>query len=195
MPNFVSNILTINGTEEQIAQVRNYIKGANGESISLQSIFPMPKALKGNRQVEIKNLPYPEGMDPISVPDWMSWRMKYWGPIQDAETIHDEAVDAPNRIFFNTPSDTPLPAITILSLTFPEVTFNVIFSDEQTELYCGEYTITGGKVTNMVWYDAIAKNGDISVDQQMEYYFRTHEYDRENWKKDEDGEWCSVYDE
>ena len=29
----------------------------------------------------------------------------------------------------------------------------------------------------------------------MECYFLTHEYDRENWKKDEDGEWVSVSDD
>ena len=29
----------------------------------------------------------------------------------------------------------------------------------------------------------------------MEYYFLTHEYDRENWKKDEDGTWVNINDE
>ena len=69
------------------------------------------------------------------------------------------------------------------------------FSDACPELYCGEYTITGGEVTNKVWYDGIAHIGDISVDQQMEYYFRTHEYAREEWKKGEDDKWVYIYDE
>ena len=52
MSNTVTNILTINGTEEQVAEVRNFIKGSRGKSISLQSIYPMPKKLKGKREVE-----------------------------------------------------------------------------------------------------------------------------------------------
>lgn len=195
MCNYVTNILTINGTEEQVTQVRNHIKGANGEPISFQSIFPMPKRLKGKKNVELKNYPYPKGMMPISIPDWMEWRFKYWGCMWEPDPICDDAVDAPNRILFNTISDTPLQAMIILSILFPEVTLNIIFSDACEQLYCGEYTITGGKVSNMVWYDALGNIGDIPVDQQMEYYFLTHEYDRINWKKDEDGEWVNIYAE
>ncbi len=195
MSNTVTNILTINGTDKQVAKVREFIKGSNNESISFQSIFPMPENLKGEHKVTLRNLPYPPGMKSITVPDWMSWRLKYWGTVKDAETIHDDLVDAPNRILFNTASDTPLQAIAILSLFFPKVTFNVIFSDEQTELYCGEYTITGGEVSNRIWFDAIAKTGNLSVDKQMEYYFRTHEYARNEWKKNEDGEWINIAEE
>ena len=195
MSNTISNILTINGTENQVAQVRNFIKGSNGESISLQSIAPMPKKLKGKRMVEVKGLPLPKGMKPITIPDWMDWRFNHWGCKWDAEPIRDDAVDAPNRILFNTPNTTPYQAMVSLSLLFPEVTFNIIFSDASPEEYCGEYTITDGEVTNEMWYDGIRNSGNISVDQQMEYYFRTHEYAREEWKKTEDGEWRWINDE
>ena len=197
MSNTVTNILTINGTDKQVAKVREFIKGSNNESISFQSIFPMPKKLKGKHMVEQKDLPYPPGMKPISIPDWMDWRLKFWGCKWDAETIHDEAVDAPNRILFNTPNSTSFEAIVILSLLFPEVTFNLIFSDEYPKQYCGEFTITGGEISNYACYNGFSHTdiGGISVDQQMEYYFRTHEYDRENWKKDADGEWINISDE
>ena len=196
MSNTISNILTIIGTEKKVAEVRNFIKGSKGESISFQSIIPMPKKLKGKRMIEMEEWPIPPGCDgPITIPDWEYWRMMCWGPIWDAEPIRDDAVDAPNRILFNTSSSTPLPAMVALSELFPEVTINIIFSDACPELYCGEYTITGGEVTNKVWYDGIAHIGDISVDQQMEYYFRTHEYAREEWKKGEDGKWVYIYDE
>gem|GEM_PF-4998576 len=29
----------------------------------------------------------------------------------------------------------------------------------------------------------------------MEYYFRTHEYARGDWRKTEDGEWVNINDE
>lgn len=195
MSNTVSNILTINGSEDQVAKVRDFIKGSNGESISFESIVPEPENLKDQEWVKVKDLLLPNGE--LTIPDRMDWRFKHWGCKWDAEPIRDDAVDAPNRILFNTPDTTSFEAIFYLSLLFPEVSFNVIFSDATPEQYCGEYTITGGEVTKYVCYDWFSRTdiGDLSVDQQMEYYFRTHEYDRENWKKDEDGEWVSVYDD
>ena len=109
--------------------------------------------------------------------------------------IQDEAVDDPNRIIFNTPDTSPLQAIIILSMFFPEVTFNIIFSDECPQEYCGEYTFREGKVTNVRLYDGLCHRGDLSVDQQMEYYFRTHEYARHEWKKNEGGEWVNIAEE
>ena len=197
MSNSVTNILTINGTEEQVAKVRDYIKGSNGEPISFQSIFPMPKSLKGKRMVKVKGVNPPSGLEkPLTIPDWMDWRFKWWGTHEDADPIQDDVVDAPNRIIFNTPSTTPLNAMIILSVLFPEVTFNVIFCDQNENFFCGEYTLFGGEAENMVWYDALAtEHIDISTDQKMEYYFRTHEYARDEWKKDEDGKWVHIYSE
>ena len=192
MSNTITNVLTINGTEEEVAKVRNFIKGSNGEPISFQSFIPMPEGLKGNHKVEVKNCPLPKGMDPITIPDWQWWRIQNWGTIRDAVTVFDVLLDDPNRILFSTASDTPLAAVITLSKKFPEITFHVSFSDDIAALYCGEYTVTGGKVTDKVWYDAISNLGDLSVDQQMEYYFLTHEYDRKDWMKNDEGEWCRI---
>ena len=196
MANTVRNLLTINGTEEQVTRVRDIIKGANGEPISCQSFWPMPKKLKGKKMVEVKEWPVSPNRKSYTLPDWVYWRLKNWGTIWDAEQpIPGDPFEAPNRILFNTGADTPVTAMKLLSLLFPEITFNVIFSDSYVKLYCGEYTITGGEVTDLVWFDAINKVGDISVDQQMEYYFRTHEHERKYWKKNEDGEWVDIDDE
>jgi hypothetical protein len=191
MSNNVSNILTINGTEEQVAKIREFIKGSNGESISFQSFIPMPKNLKGKRNVNVKI-----GSMTIAIPDDMDWRYQNWGSKWDAMPIEDEAVEAPNRILFNTADETPVAAISHLSEMFPDVSFHVIFSDENEDFYCGEYSISGGAMTNKVWYDVWGEAmDDISNDQVMEYYFLTHEYARKEWKKDEDGEWVRVYEE
>lgn len=193
MSNAVTNILSINGTEEQVSKVREFIKGSKGEPISLQSIYPMPKRLKGKKMVELKNYPRPKGMKPISIPDWMDWRWKYWGCSWDAEPIQDDVVEAPNRIIFNTVDSTPLIAMGILSVLFPEVTLHVTYSDEYADQYCGEYAFSGGEVITNVCYNAFAPNpASIPTDQKMEYYFLTHEYDRENWKKDEEGQWVNT---
>lgn len=183
MSNSITNILTIKGTEEQVAKVRDYIKGSNGESISFQAFCPTPEDLKGEIEVDFK-----VGKYTIPVPDWMLWRFEYWGTKCDADPIQDESVDAPNQIIFNTSSTTPDKAIQNLSKKFPGVTFEIIFSDEYPGQYSGKYTISEGKEIEWICLE------DDS-DEAMEYYFLTHEYDCVNWKKDEDGEWVSVYDD
>ena len=196
MSNTVRNLLTINGTEEQVARVRNIIKGAKGEPISFQSFWPMPKKLKGKKRVEMKEWPLSSNGKPYTLPDWEYWRLQNWGVIWDAgQPAPGDPFEAPNRILFTTEAETPLMAMRILSVLFPEITFNITFSDNTVQLYCGEYTITGGEVTNKVWFDAISMVGDISVDQQMEYFCRTHEQEREYWKKNEDGKWFDIEDE
>lgn len=186
MANIITNILTINGTTEDVTKVREFIKGANGETISFQSFLPMPDDLNGEKDVEL--------MMGISFPDWYVWRVTHWSTKWDAMPVSDEAVDAPNRIIFNTADATPIRALKALSLHFPEVTFHVIFSDEFAGQFAGEYIVTDGEVTKKFWFDVALSKDDV-FDEAMEYYFRTHEYDRENWKKDEDGEWVSVYDD
>ena len=184
MCNYVTNILTINGTEDQVAKVRDFIKGSKGESISFQSFFPTPKNLKGKRNVN-----YKLGSKTIPVPDWMDWRIRYWGTKWDAIPIEDDAVNAPNRIIFNTASTTPDKAIVCLAVVFPEVSFHVIFSDENAGEYSGEYTLAGGG--EEVEWNCLTDGSD----EAMEYYFLTHEYDRGNWKKGEDGKWDCIKDE
>ena len=183
MSNTVTNILTINGTDKQVAKVREFIKGSNGESISFQSIFPMPEDLKGEHKETIML-----GGRSLSVPDWMLWRFNNWGTKWDAEPVQDETLDAPNQIIFNTASTTPDNGIQNLSKKFPGVTLEVIFSDEVPGQYSGKYTVSEGEVTEWICLE------DDS-DEAMEYYFLTHEYDRENWEKGLDGEWVNVYDD
>lgn len=184
MSTLVSNIMTINGSDEQVKKVREFIKGSKGESISFQSFIPMPKKLKGERNVKVK-----VGSRTILVPDWMDWRVKNWGTQRDAMPIEDDAVNAPNRIIFNTASTTPDMAIARLSILFPEVSFNVIFSEESAGTYSGEYTFGNGGIE--IEWSCLTDDSD----EAMEYYFLTHEYDRENWKKNEDGKWINIEDE
>ena len=183
MSNTITNILTINGTEEQVAEVRNFIKGSNGESISFQSFFPVPKNLKGKRNVNVKI-----GSETVSIPDWMECRLRYWGTTSEAIPIDDDAINATNRIIFNTATTPPVQAISMLSLEFPEVSFNIIFSDENAGEFSGEFTFKDEELIERTFLS------DDS-DEAMEYYFLTHEYDRAKWKKNEDGEWRYIYDE
>lgn len=177
MANIITNILTINGTTEDVAKVREFIKGANGEPISFQSFLPIPEELNDNL-------------------DRMMWKFMHWGTEWDADSVFDETINAPNRIIFNTVNSSPILAMKALSSNFPDVTLDFIFSDEYPGLFAGEYTLTGGAITNKAEYETWGEGtNDLSEDQVMEWYFLTHEYARDEWKKGEDGEWISVSDD
>lgn len=187
MANIITNILTINGSDEQVAKVREFIKGANGDPISFQSIIPMPEDLYEAPPVEVEQWPFP-------IPAWEFWRMKNWSAKCEPEPVEDELVNSFNRIIFDTRDATPIAAIRHLSQAFPSVIFEIVFACEFAGDFCGEYIFKGGTMIKKVLHDAWPDD-PVPVDEQMEYYFRTHEYDRKNWRKDEDGEWVYIYED
>lgn len=162
-----------------VSKVREYIKGSNGEPISFASFIPEPKDLKGEATVNIN------GYD-ISIPAWLEWRINNWGTKWDAYDICEEATD---RLAFSTANSSPCSVIEHLSKVFPEVTFHMTFADEFVGQCCGEYTFLGGNLVDEVYihYE--------ESDRAMEYYFLTHESEREFWKKNEAGEWVEIEDE
>lgn len=170
----------MHGNEDQIAEVRETIKGKNGEPISFESFIPMPKEYDSKEMVEVKVEGYPK---PLSLPLWYLWRCEYWGSKWDAQFIDEEV---PDGLMFNTPDATPYAAMNALSKMFPKVTFHVTFSDQCPGMLCGEYTLRNGRARNKVFlaFD--------DSDEAMEYYFLTHEYARDEWKKNEDGEWVEM---
>lgn len=183
MANAVTNILTIHGNEDQIAKVRETIKGKNGEPISFESFIPMPEEYNSNEMVEVTVKGYPK---PLSLPLWYLWRCAYWGSKWDAQFIDEEV---PDGLMFNTPDETPYAAMKTLSKMFPKVTFHVTFSDQCSGFCCGEYTLRNRKAKNTVFLPL-----DYS-DKSMEYYFLTHEYERDEWKKNEAGKWGKIEEE
>lgn len=176
MANHISNLLTINASEDMVSKVREYIKGSNGESISFQSFIPEPEGLDGEVTINMY------GHD-ISIPTCFAWRFAKWGPKWDA---WDSREISSGCLFFKTANNTPVPAMKNLSQAFPEVTFHITFADEYAGQYCGEYTLIGGKMVDEVFIEY------EDSDRAMEYFFLTHEGEREFWKKDENGSWYDI---
>lgn len=169
-----TNILTLSGDEEQIAKVREYIKKSNGEAISIYPSFDYFYTSCVNVYAHMVDI----------IPDWFFCYLDAMGVEYDSR---DEVV--PNKLMFNTALTTPYEAMKRLSEIFPEVGINVIFSGEIPGLFSsGEYTFVGGKKTKDV-------SLDDSSDEAMEYYFLTHEDDRERWARREDGEWFNIGNE
>jgi len=176
MANHISNLLTINASEDMVSKVREYIKGSNGEPISFQSFIPEPEGLEGEVTINVC------GQD-LSIPEWYAWRCDNWGTKWDAWDSCERSSDC---IIFKTANSTPVLAMRNLSQTFPEVSFHITFADEYAGQNCGEYTLLGGEVVDEVFIEY------EDSDRAMEYFFLTHEGEREFWKKDENGSWYDI---
>ena len=175
MPNHITNRLTIIGTEEQVKQVTEAIRGEREDQfIDFDKIAPIPKELEntqspiriisqkeydkqekriveGNLTNDEKNFGLSRGLTQKLVDeyrkkfghaDWYNWRLENWDTKWNA---YEQVQIDENVIEFQTAWSTPFSLLVNLSLMFPEVTFEVIFADEDFGYNVGEYTLLGGE--------------------------------------------------
>ena len=176
MPNHVTNKLTIIGTNEQIKQVREAIRGEREDQfIDFHKIAPIPKELEGTRSpVHIisqeeydkqeerlakdglteneKNFGLSRGLtqelaDEYTMrfghADWYGWQTDNWGTKWNAYENNEIDEDC---IEFQTAWSNPYGLLVKLSEMFPNVTFDIRFSDEDFGHNVGEYTLLNGEV-------------------------------------------------
>lgn len=173
MPNHITNRLTIIGTEEQVKQVREAIKGEREEQfIDFNKIAPIPKELEnttsptriisqkeydeqekriveGNLTDNEKNFGLSRGLTQKLADEYkkkFGYADWYNWQIENWGTKWNayEQVQIENVIEFQTAWSTPFALLVNLSLMFPEVTFEVRFADEDFGHNVGEYTLLGG---------------------------------------------------
>jgi hypothetical protein len=175
MPNHITNRLTIIGTEEQVKQVREAIKGEREEQfIDFNKIAPIPKELEntqspltiisqeeydiqekriadGNISDDEKNWGLSRGLTQklaieyqmkFGYAEWYGWQNANWGTKWNAYSQTD--INA-NVIEFQTAWSTPYSLLVNLSKLFPEITFEVRYSDEDFGHNVGEFTLFGGE--------------------------------------------------
>lgn len=73
--------------------------------------------------------------------DWYDWSVLNWGTKWNA---YDQQKMGFGSIRFDTAWSTPYPVIEKLAKKFPELSFRVIFADEDIGSNCGEYRFYGG---------------------------------------------------
>lgn len=115
MPNFVRNILRIDG--ENIQAVFDFVY-CNDSVFDFNKIIPEPE----------------------NCADWYHWRVKHWETkwnAVDAEFIDDGFI-------FDTAWAAPLPVIKKLSELFPKIKFNLTWTDEDAGLNCGQISYENG---------------------------------------------------
>jgi hypothetical protein len=123
MPNWITNIVTINASEEVIAKIKEEVKTSENE-FDFESILPMP--------IEFED-------------DWYNWRLDNWGTKWNSSEIYvfEEGFT------FNTAWSTPFNLLVGLSKKYPNVEFNIRFADEDFGYNVGEFTLLNGIETEL----------------------------------------------
>lgn len=177
MPNHITNRLTIIGTEEQIAQVREAIKGEGEDQfIDFNKIAPIPTELQGTVSPMriITQAEYDEQERRIANNE-LSDMEKQWGLSRGLTqalaneykekfghcdwygwqtsnwgtkwNAYSQHENDENCIEFDTAWSNPYSILVKLSQMFPEVTFEVEYADEDFGYNVGRYTLVNGEQT------------------------------------------------
>lgn len=173
MANHITNRLTIIGTEEQVKQVLEAIKGEREDQfIDFNKVTPIPKELEntqspskiisqeeydlqekriaeGNLTDGEKNFGLSRGLTPELANEYrkkFGYADWYNWQIENWGTKWNayEQVQVENVIEFQTAWSTPYKLFINLSKMFPEVTFEVRFADEDFGYNVGEFSLLGG---------------------------------------------------
>ena len=210
MANNIATILTFKGTNNQIAEVMDFIRGED-TLIDFDKIVPMPGIFK---RFDTTNHPNGKGLEvgypvdpfekdsPIVTPElledykrataaqarfygvigWYDWRLKNWGTKWGA---YESSEESENSIYFETAWSFAAPVVLALSRRFPDVEICFIYADEDAGYNTGRGIAKGGVFSEF-------ERPEGGSDEGMELYFATHLYDEGNWEKGEDGEWHYI---
>jgi hypothetical protein len=171
MPNHITNILTIKGSNDKVLEVINILLTEDG-NVTFNKFAPMPNELKNvsvptkivskkeynkakkeldeklakGEDVFMTTLPLTnkkqkELINKYNVDNWYDWAINNWGSKWGA---YDGNKINNNTVFFLSAWSTPFNGIITLSNMFPDVQFVVDFADENIGYNVGQYTIQNG---------------------------------------------------
>ena len=155
MPNWITNILTINADEKMVQKILSEIKSDESE-FDFNKIVPQPRELddttsparivsdedyekspsKGITQTMSEDFIRKYGFN-----NWYDWRYENWGTKWNA----DEVYISDNEITFNTAWCNPQPLLVALSRKYPDIQFDIKFADEDFGHNTGTYILKNGE--------------------------------------------------
>jgi len=173
MPNHVTNILTVNGSQDEL--VIDSLFNENNK-IDFNTFAPMPQELlrvvspvrivtQEERESEIAEHEQrlangqPTLGNTFSITkdmsddyiarfganNWYDWAIANWGTKWGG---YDAERESPDTVTFLTAWSTPIEGIKSLSLKYPEQEFNVRYADEDFGSNVGEYTVIDGELVD-----------------------------------------------
>lgn len=176
MPNHITNILTIEGDEQEVQKCLSEIKGQEEDQhIDFNKIAPMPKELEGTRspvhiisqkeydeqEARIANNEITESEKKFGLSRGITKEMSdrfieefgadnwYNWHIENWGTkwnAYSQYTSGDNVISFDTAWSTPSELISHLSVKYPELTFRVDYADEDFGHNVGTYAFQNGEV-------------------------------------------------
>lgn len=137
MPNYVMNRLQLDGENDAVRVVREFIRGDGGCQIDFNKIVPVPPHIyTGNLGEEHRKL--------FGTDTWYDWCPKYWGTKWNAICNNDAEKCTDDTIFFQTAWCGVIKLIYLLACRFPNIIFTYEFADEDFGNNCGKYVIKEG---------------------------------------------------
>lgn len=139
IPNWCSNLLSVVGSDEQVAQFVEIIQ-SEGEDDLLQRFVPLP-----NENLE----------------DWYGWRIQNWGTKWDIPISDLYPPDDPEEYFCHVPGITsvvyrfdtawspPIAAIETISQQYPDCLFMLVYDEPGMDFY-GESIFQNGMLTHEI---------------------------------------------
>jgi hypothetical protein len=172
MPNHITNKLVINGTDEEVKEILDFleIKGDKymaEKTIDFNNITPMPKWVFQEDLSSDDELKYGEENC------WLKWSRKNWGTKWNAYCIPDDRSKG-NVLYFTTAWNSPVDLIGKLSLIFKNNSFEIHYADENLGYNVGYFKFKDGKVIEQ----NIPESG--SLEAKMMYFNITQETLEEN---------------
>jgi len=198
MPNWVTNILTINADEKMVEKILSEVKSENSE-FDFNLILPMPLGLENTtapaRIVSdedyaedssrgITQAMYDARIKEYGFSDWYNWRLHHW----DTKWNADEVYINDNEITFNTAWSNPKALLVALSKKYPNVEFQIKFSDEDFGYNVGSYTLLNGEPSEIDFPDGGTDEAymmAMEIHSDTDYYFENFLYEIEEDELDE----------
>jgi len=133
----IFNQIEIIGNDDQVKQIREFLKGGLDEDgleryIDFNNIVRMPEELRNADK----------SFNPVDQNNWDKWCRDNWGTTWNAFT---HLKMAENKLGFETLSCGILDLVQKLSLKFSDVTFSYNWDDHYDDYH---YTIIGGEIIN-----------------------------------------------
>ena len=128
MPNYIKNRLTINGTKEEIKEVKEFLQGVNGV-IDFNKITPTPKWVYQGDISFVEEEKY--GKENC----WYEWNRTNWGTKWNAwDTKANDNIIEFTTAWYGVPK-----LMSKLGLIFPKVEFKYQYADKNMGYNVGDY--------------------------------------------------------
>lgn len=144
MPNHVKTIIKASGPKEDLLKVHEKYSSEDEYGCTIfpdfHKVIPHPPNIfTGNLDHEARELCRKE-----NIPNWYDWQIENWGTKWNSYDHDFHSMD--EEFSFDTAWSHPLPIILEMSKQNPEVTFEVMYADEDWGSNCAEYTAKAGEI-------------------------------------------------